>query len=86
MTPVTEQPSTAQSNSSTRPDRRRQGRLDKVSPALLPLLRQKGLIDGALAQQDGDDLAGAKGIAIGALIGAALWGGLLALAWWAFAG
>jgi len=86
MTPVTEPSRTAQSNDTTAADRRRPGRLGDVNPALIPLLRQKDLIEAALAQRDCDDLAGAKGIAIGALIGAVLWAGLLALAWLAFAG
>ena len=61
-------------------DRRRPGRVENVNPALLPLLRQDRLLEDAAVQRDDDDLAPARGIGIGVLLGVLLWGGVALLA------
>jgi hypothetical protein len=54
-------------------ERRRRGRMENVSPALLPLLRGDGPEDRRPPQSDGDDLDSARGVIAGTAIGAALW-------------
>ncbi len=53
-------------------DRRRPGRLEQISADLIPLLRTETAryVDGS------DDLAPARGIAVGLLLSALLWAGL----------
>jgi hypothetical protein len=70
-------------------DRRRRGRMDRVSEELIPLLRgtaRSDLIDDAelarlIAREAGSDefdqLRGAKGLMLGAAIGLAFWIGCL---------
>lgn len=67
-------------------ERRRPGRPETVSPALLPLLRRHSLMQDALGHREPDDLAAARGIGLGVVIGLAIWLALAVLAWWIFAG
>lgn len=67
-------------------DRRRPGRIETVSPALLPLLRQDRLLEDTADQKDDDDLTAARGIGISVVIGVLLWGGIALLAFSLFAG
>jgi hypothetical protein len=62
-------------------DRRRTGRRDKVSPVLIPLLREDSIasLSGKPAADGPDDLSASRGIIIWALISAAMW---LPLAGW----
>lgn len=65
-------------------DRRRPGRTEDVNPALLPLLRRESLLPapGVDVEQDDDDLAPARGVAVSVLIGALLWIGIAVAACW----
>lgn len=67
-------------------ERRRPGRAARVSPELLPLLRQDRFAQGILAQRTADDLAAARGIGLGVLFGVACWAAFGLLAWWLLAG
>jgi hypothetical protein len=61
------------------PDQRRPGRLDQVSPALLPLLRDPAqCVDtascvGTASYEDSDLQAPARGIVVGLLLSVPLW-------------
>ena len=59
--------------------RRRPGRIQNVSAALIPLLRGHPGAAGAAKAIEGDDLTSARGILIGAGISSLLWVG----AWFA---
>jgi hypothetical protein len=59
-------------------DQRRPGRLEHVSPALIPMLRKPGQYVDA---DDSDPLAPARGIAVGLLLSAPLWA-LIGLGVW----
>jgi hypothetical protein len=63
------------------PDQRRSGRLEHVSPALIPLLRNSA--QGVDAEIDTDPLAPGRGIVVGLLLSATFWAviGLAMLAW-----
>lgn len=60
-------------------DRRRPGRPEHVSPALIPLLRGDAapVADEPLQFGDPDQLGGARGLAVGVVVSAALWAGLV---------
>jgi hypothetical protein len=66
-------------NVATVPDQRRPGRLDRVSPALIPLLRDPALcVDsassvGTASYDDSDPRAPARGIVVGLLLSVPLW-------------
>lgn len=71
-------------------DRRRPGRITKLSPDLIPLLRNPskiapGSIDPetvpALSDED-DDLRPARGILVGGAISVLIWAVLITLLWW----
>lgn len=55
------------------PDQRRPGRLDRVSPALLPLLRDPAQCVDAASCEDSDLQAPARGIVVGLLLSVPLW-------------
>jgi hypothetical protein len=61
-------------------DQRRPGRLEKVSPALIPLLREPAECADGL-DFDSDPLAPARGIVVGLLLSVPLWG-LIGLGVW----
>jgi hypothetical protein len=55
------------------PDQRRPGRLDRVSPALIPLLRDPAPCVGTASYEDSDPGAPARGIVVGLLLSIPLW-------------
>ena len=66
-------------------DRRRPGRLDQVSPHLVPLLRTSSVAEAAAADMaegmPGDALAPAKGIAIGLALSVPVWAVIGGVVW-----
>jgi hypothetical protein len=54
-------------------EHRRPGRIENISPALLPLLRGDGPDNRRGPQSDRDDLDSARGVMSGAVIGAGVW-------------
>jgi hypothetical protein len=79
-------PARSRLTAETAPDRRRSGRLEDVSPELIPLLRNPAAIeippDEPLALER-DELGAAKGIVVGVLLVIPFWL-LVALGiWWA---
>ena len=72
-------------------DRRRPGRIEFQDFPLLPLLRQQSQAKAPetcpdntdrISEHDGsDELAAARGIGLGMVIGAALWAGIAAAFW-----
>jgi hypothetical protein len=60
-----------------RVERRRPGRVENVSPELVPLLRGQVDLVVDTADRDPYDLAAATGIAVGSLISAPIWALLL---------
>jgi hypothetical protein len=60
----------------TTQDRRRPGRVERVSPELIGLLRRKPDARASRPgdREAGDDLGSARGILTAALVGVALWG------------
>src|SRR5450631_3717553 len=56
-------------------DRRRQGRIENISPNLIPLLRQPTVV--AEPTPAGDDLRLPKGIAFGILLAIPLWAAII---------
>lgn len=67
---------------SARAERRRPGRMQDVNTTLLPLLRRESLLDSPAPQRPRDDLAPARGIALGAVVGALMWVGLGLVVFW----
>lgn len=70
-------------------DRRRPGRLDQVSPSLIPILRtgdQPGELpvdpNESIEFEEPDQIAGARGIFFGVAISAPLWVGIAYLGRW----
>ena len=63
-------------------DRRRAGRIENVSPYLIPLLRETPGADGAW-DPDGraNDLRPATGILVSAMLGLAIWAAIGLAAW-----
>jgi len=71
-------------------DRRRPGRIENASPHLVPLLRQQsagsgteaptdlGSGDGSAESCEDDGIAASRGIVVGGIIGAAMWGAIAA--------
>jgi hypothetical protein len=88
--PAERQPETAADMPPDGAERRRPGRPENVSPALIPLLRREHLLQpqtapGAAASGDSrDDLAPARGVAVSVAIGALLWLAMVGAAWWLF--
>jgi hypothetical protein len=62
-------------------DRRREGRVQQVSPTLIPLLRDPAHY--VELDEDTNPLATAQGVMVGSLISVPLWG-LIALGCWLF--
>lgn len=69
-------------------ERRRPGRIQRVKPALIPLLRADEIAkiatddDGATNNDDQDPLRAARGMAVGLLLVAPFWIGVGGLLWW----
>lgn len=71
-------------------DRRRPGRMDNVSPALIPLLRQNSnpadssCLEGQdeLLLDSGDDLGPARGVVVGAALSLPLWAFIIYAGHW----
>jgi hypothetical protein len=64
-------------------DRRRAGRVEQVSPALIPLLRDPAhYVDSGL-DEDADPLSRARGVVIGSILSVPLWA-LMILGFWRF--
>jgi hypothetical protein len=57
----------------TTAERRRPGRIEEISPALLPLLREPNSINLPITPAQDNDLDSARGILFGLLMSAALW-------------
>lgn len=87
MSQIDEQSRATGQPASTNPaDRRRPGRPETVNPALIPLLRRDSLLSSLMAQRETDDLAAARGIGLGVLIGVACWIAVGLLTWWLLVG
>jgi hypothetical protein len=79
-----------QPDNATLTDRRRPGRMDFRNARLIALLRGRShIIDTAKAKVEAapkalpvDDLAPARGIVIGVLIGAAMWAAIVFAVWY----
>jgi len=68
-------------------ERRRPGRLSRISPALLPLLRtaHEPNLDVLEAQFDNpDQLRPARGLGFALFVSALMWGSLIGVLWFAF--
>lgn len=69
-------------------DRRRPGRLHRVSPTLIPLLRHSDPADASTAQPDlalvfdENELAPARGLLVGAALSVPLWAALIFAGRW----
>ncbi len=66
-------------------DRRRPGRLDEVSPALIPILRtgeHPPVLDETVEYGEPDQIAGARGVFFGVVLSAPLWVGIAYLGRW----
>jgi len=57
----------------TTDERRRPNRVEEVSPALLPLLRETSVVNLRITPPQDDDLNSARGVIFGFLIAAAFW-------------
>ncbi len=69
-------------------DRRRPGRMDQVSPALIPILRKGELppeIDNSIEFGEPDQIAGARGVLFGVALSAPLWVGIVYVGRWLLA-
>lgn len=66
-------------------DRRRPGRIEQVSPALIPIMRAGDLppgLDESLEYGEPDQIAGARGVFFGVVLSAPLWVGIAYLGRW----
>lgn len=68
------------------PERRRPGRIETVTPALIPLLRGENLRDSAPSERVRDDLDPVRGIGLGVLLGVLLWAGVVLGLYWVLGG
>lgn len=86
MTQTTDfKPPPAVSTEASVSDRRRPGRVNNVSPELIPLLRSQPAEPASDAPPqfgDHDQLGAVRGIAIGAALSAPLWVGIALLGRW----
>jgi hypothetical protein len=70
------------SGSTPRVERRRPGRVERVSPALLPLLRGEAVWSPDDRDHRQHDLMPATGIAVGVLLSAPMWALIFWVVWW----
>jgi hypothetical protein len=63
------------------PDRRRPGRVEHISPTLIPLLREPAQFVDTELDTEADTLVAARGIAVAVLLSVPLWGLVGLVAW-----